>query len=71
MIKVNLLVEKKPAKIKKQAAAMSGASSNSGQNVLLSLLIIGGLALAFGWNWKVDGNIDDLNVKIEEQDAEL
>ena len=71
MIKVNLLVAKKPAKAKKQAAAKSGTSSNTGQNVLLSLLIIGGLALAFGWNWKIDGNIDELNVKIEEQNAEL
>jgi len=71
MIKVNLLVEKKPAKAKKQAAAKSGASSNTGHNVLLSLLIIGGLALAFGWNLKIDGNIDELNVKIEEQNAEL
>jgi type IV pilus assembly protein PilN len=70
MIKVNLLVEKKVAKVKKASGRKTGGT-NAGQNALLSLLIIGGMVLAFGWNWKVDGEIDDLQVKIEEQDKEL
>jgi type IV pilus assembly protein PilN len=70
MIKVNLLVEKKVSKVKKARGRKTGGT-NVGQNALLSLLIIGGMVLAFGWNWTVDGEIDDLQVKIEEQDKEL
>jgi len=72
MIKINLISERKPAKVaRSRSSSIDLAQMGSGRNILLVGIIAVGLVVAGAWWWMLDGSIADWNNKLVEADKEL
>lgn len=70
MIKINLLTQKRQAKVK-TSAPLRVEGVGGGRNYLLIGILVLGVALAGGWNWRLNGQVADWKQKHEEADREL
>jgi len=70
MININLLAEKKQAKVKTTKIRVE-SGLGGGQNLLLVGVLLVGLVVAGGWWWKLDGDIETWQDKHEKADQEL
>ncbi len=72
MIKINLLVEHRPAKrAETSSSRLQLEGMGSGRNILLIGVLTLGVVVAAGWWWTLDRSIDEWGTKIEEADKEL
>jgi Tfp pilus assembly protein PilN len=72
MIKINLLAERKPAKVSKRTSSnLEGPDVGSGRNILLIGVLMIGVLVAGGWWWALDRSVNDWNTKLMEADKEL
>jgi Tfp pilus assembly protein PilN len=70
MVKINLLAERKQPKAR-TAAPIKVEGMGSGPNLLLIGILLLGVALAAGWNWRLNSSIADWKQRHEEADREL
>ena len=70
MININLLAEKKQAKVKTTKVRVEGGLGG-GQNLLLVGVLLIGLVVAGGWWWKLEGQIETWQDKHEKADQEM
>lgn len=71
MIKINLLAERRPAKVTKAAASVKVEGAGSGHNVLLVGILLIGVVIAAGWWWMLSASISDWQTKLADADKEL
>ena len=70
MIKINLLTEKKQAKVKKQAPIQLDMGTG-GRNIMFVSILLLGLAVAVGWSWQVNRDLANWKDKLVKADQEL
>ncbi len=70
MIKINLLAERKPAKVK-TAPGLKVEGSGGPQNLLLVAILLVGVLVAAGLSWKYTKAENEAHEKIEQANAEL
>jgi type IV pilus assembly protein PilN len=71
MIKINLLAERKQARVKSSSTSLKIEGGGGGRNLLLAAILILGLVAAGGWWWMVRAELADWAQKHEEADREL
>ena len=71
MIKINLISERKPAKVSRASSSIDLAQMGSGRNVVLVGILVVGLVVAGAWWWMLDSSIGDWNNKLVDADKEL
>ena len=71
MIKINLLAERRPAKVTRAASSAKVEGLGSGRNILLVGILLIGVVIAGGWWWMLGASISDWQTKLADADAEL
>jgi Tfp pilus assembly protein PilN len=71
MIKINLLAERRPAKVTKVVSSGKVEGLGSGRNVLLVGILVIGVVIAGGWWWMLSSSITDWQTKLADADKEL
>lgn len=71
MIKINLVAERKPAKAKAAATGIRIEGGAKVQGVMLSSILLVGLAVAGSWWWLSERQLHRWNERLADQDREL